>query len=82
MIWDTGRVCLINGAPLWKFLAKPLRNGSKKRENDCALEKFYTSFGFLSRRFREAVSPTIFGRKFEISVMIDYFYEIEWADTK
>ena len=82
MIWDTGRVCLINGAPLWKFLAKPLRNSSKKRENDCALEKFYTSFGFLSRRFREAVSPTIFWRKFEISVMTDYFYEVEWADTK
>ena len=48
----------------------------------CALEKFYTSFGFLSRRFRAGVSSTIFWRKFEMSVMIDYFYEIEWADTQ
>lgn len=72
MIWDTGRVCLINGALLWKFLAKPLRNGSEKRENDCALEKFYTSFRFLSPRFRAAVSLVLLWRKFEMSLMIDY----------
>ena len=39
MIWEMSRVCLINGSPLWKFLAKPLSNGNKKRENDLRFRK-------------------------------------------